>query len=152
MTRPRTGLDPRGPRFGQALTGSLTLAAFLLDQPLLVAGLALVLGAGALLGPRSNLWAQLYKRLVQPRLSPPASLEHPAPPRFAQALGALFLASAALLLLPLASGLAAAIGWALVLIVSGLALLAALTGLCLGCELYVRLQRWQDPRPDGVGG
>ncbi len=33
------------------------------------------------------------------------------------------------------------VAWALALIVSGLALLAASTGFCVGCELYVILRR-----------
>jgi hypothetical protein len=32
-------------------------------------------------------------------------------------------------------------GWALTLLVSGLALLAATTGLCMGCEAYLGLAR-----------
>jgi hypothetical protein len=57
MTREHTGIDPRGPRFGQALTGSATLAAFVLDAPFVLVGLAVVLGAGSVLGARFNLWA-----------------------------------------------------------------------------------------------
>lgn len=150
MTDRTDGIDPRGPRFGQALTGSLTLAAFLLDLPELVAGLAFLLGAGSVLGSRFNVWAQLYKRLVQPWLEPPGELEHPAPPRFAMCLGFVFLSAAAMTLIPLAGYVPVWIGWALTLAVSGLALLAAVTGLCIGCELYVRIQRLRARRDEGV--
>lgn len=132
-------IDARGPRFGQSLTGTLSLVAFLADLPILVAALAVVLGAGSLLGSRFNLWGQLYRRLVQPRLDPPGELEHPAPPRFAMGLGFLFLSAAAILLLvnvgpPI-------VAWGLVLMVSALALFAAASGICLGCEIYLLLQR-----------
>lgn len=141
MPRDRTGIDPRAPRFGQALTGTLTLGAFLLDAPWLVAALALLLGAGATFGSRANLWAQLYKRLVQPFLAPPEELEHPAPPRFAMCLGFVFTSAGALVLLPLAGYVAAWIGWTLVLIVSALALFAAATDVCVGCRLYALVAR-----------
>jgi hypothetical protein len=136
-------VDVRGPRFGQALTGSLALAAFLLDQPLLVAGLAAVLGAGSVLGYRWNLWARIYRALVRPRLGPPPELEHPAPPRFATTLGFVFLTLGAVVLGPLAGIAAAWIGWSLVLAVAGLATFAAATDICVGCEIYVLLQRWR---------
>ncbi len=136
MPRQGTGIDPRAPRFGQALTGTLTLVAFLVAAPWVVAGLALVLGAGATFGSRGNLWAQLYKRLVQPRLDPPDELEHPAPPRFAMCLGFVFTSAGALVLIPLAGYVGAWIGWTLVLAVSALALFAAVTDVCVGCRLY----------------
>lgn len=141
MPSQRKGIDPRGPRFGQTLTGSITLLAFLLDAPTVVGLLALVLGAGSVLGYRYNLWAQLYKRLVRPLLSAPDETEHPAPPRFAMCLGFVFTSVGWLLLEPLAPFVAASVGWAFVLIVSALALFAAATDICVGCELYVLLQR-----------
>lgn len=145
MTSRTEGIDPRGPRFGQTLTGSITLVAFLLDQTWLVAGLAVILGLGAVGGYRYNLWAKLYKHLVRPRLATPDEPEHPDPPRFAMCLGFVFLSVAAVLLTALAPYTAAWIGWTLVLVVSGLALLAAVTGLCVGCEIYVRIQRLRSP-------
>lgn len=141
MASQHEGIDPRGPRFGQALTGTISLLAFVLEEPLLVAALATVLGFGAVGGYRVNLWAQLFKRLVKPRLDPPGEREHPDPPRFAMCLGFLFLSSAAIVLLALGPFVTPWIGWALVLTVAGLALLAAVSGLCIGCELYVRIQR-----------
>jgi hypothetical protein len=70
-------------------------------------------------------------------LEPPAELEEAAPPRFANTLGFLFLAAASVLLL---AGVPP-VAWGLALLVSGLALLAAVTGLCVGCELYVIARR-----------
>lgn len=143
MTRRTDGIDPRGPRFGQALTGSLALGAFVFDAPSVLVALALVLGAGSVLGPRFNLWARTYKRLVRPFLTAPEESEHPAPPRFAMCLGFVFVSTAAIVLVPLAGYVPAWIGWALALTVAALALLAAGTGICVGCEVFVRLQRWR---------
>lgn len=153
MTRSTDGIDPRGPRFGQTLTGSLALAAFLFEAPGVLVALALVLGAGSVLGYRFNLWAQAYKRIVRPLLSAPDEREHPAPPRFAMCIGFVFVSTAAILLIPLAAYVPAWIGWTLALTVAGLALLAAATGLCVGCEIFARIQRWRarsEPDPEGV--
>lgn len=146
MTGGTDGIDPRGPRFGQALTGSAALGAFVFDQPGVLVALAIVLGAGSVLGYRFNLWAQTYKRLVRPWLAAPGEREHPAPPRFAMCLGFVFVSAAAVALIPLAGYVPAWIGWTLALAVTGLALLAAATGICVGCEIFVRLQRWRSAR------
>lgn len=150
MTQDDTGIDPRGPRFGQTLTGTLALAAFVVGEPWVIVGLAAVLGAGSVLGKRFNLWAQLYKHVLRRLLDPPTELEHPAPPRFAMTLGFGFLASAGILLIPLAGYVPTWIGWSLVLAVSGLALLAAITGICVGCRLFVLIQRIRGVRPAEV--
>jgi hypothetical protein len=76
---------------------------------------------------------RFYQAVVKPRLAPPAHLEDPRPPRFAAAVGVVFLGAATL---ALAFG-ASTLGWALALVVAALAALAAITGLCVGCEMYV---------------
>jgi Domain of unknown function (DUF4395)/Thioredoxin len=59
-------------------------------------------------------------------------IEDSRPPRFANAIGAVVLGAAAL-----AHGLGfATLGWTLGFLVAGLALLAAATGFCAGCEMY----------------
>jgi hypothetical protein len=152
MTSRRKGIDPRGPRFGQTLTGSLALAAFVFDAPLVLAALAVVLGAGSVLGYRFNLWARLYEALVRPFLGEPAVREHPAPPRFAMCLGFVFVSAAAITLVSLGAYVPAWIGWTLALAVAGLALLAATTGICVGCEIYGRLVRRGASEREGVSG
>lgn len=136
-------VDPRQPRFGQAVTGTVLLVGYLLDWPLVLPVLAVVLAGASLLGPRANLYAYLFrwvKRLA--RLGPPHELEEAAPPRFANTLGFLFLTVASVAYFafrpPVMEGLLA---WALGLLVSALALLAAATGLCVGCEFYVLARR-----------
>lgn len=138
-------IDPRAPRFNQGVVGAGVLVAFLADAPLVLPLLALPLAAGAFLGPQANPIALAWRALVVPmlRLGPPRARKDAAPVRFAMAVGFAFLAAASVLLLV---GMAPAIGWTLALVVAALALLAAATDLCVGCEIYVLIARWL-PRP-----
>lgn len=127
-------IDPRQPRFGQAITGLVLLVGFLTSFRPAIGAVAVVLAGASLGGPRLNLYAHLYPAFARMvRLGPPAVLEESAPPRFANTVGFAFTALASVLG---AAGLTAA-AWTLALVVSALALLAAITGLCVGCELYV---------------
>lgn len=134
------GIDPRGPRLAASLT-SLVLALVLVSPlPAAVALLAfqtVVFAVGAVRGIQHTPYAALFRTLVRPRLSAPAELEDPRPPRFAQGLG---LAFAAVGLVGFLAGVSV-VG----LVATGLALVAALLnavfGLCLGCELYLILRR-----------
>ncbi|HEV3474086.1 MAG TPA: DUF4395 domain-containing protein [Actinomycetota bacterium] len=137
MTQPATMVDPRQPRFGQAITGTVLLLGFLAELPIVLPVLAALLAGASLLGPRWNLYAYLYPP-VKRLLGPPSELEEAAPPRFANTLGFLFLTAATFAHYGFGTeGLA----WGLGLLVSGLALLAAVTGLCVGCEFYVLARR-----------
>ena len=130
-------IDPRGPRFNQAVLTAGLLVGFVLDLRPVVPVLALVLRAGAAFGPRYGPFLRFYAEVVRPRLGPPAELEDPRPPRFAAALGVVFLAAATV---AFALG-AAGVGWALALVVAALAGLAATTGICVGCEVYLAATR-----------
>lgn len=135
------GVDPRAPRFNQAVTALAIAAAFLLDAPLLLAAPALWLAAAAFLGPRFNLWGRVFVHLVRPALGLPlpVKLKVPGPARFAAGMGVAFLAPAALL-----AGLdggAGVVGWSLAGAVAALAALAAATDYCLGCEIHAFLVR-----------
>jgi uncharacterized protein DUF4395 len=134
-------IDPRQPRLGQGITGTVLLLGFLLDQPLVLPVLAVILAAASLGGPGINPYALLFRTVRSAGwLGPPRELEEAAPPRFSNTLGFAFLTTASIAYylpaLPL-TGLA----WGLGLLVSALALLAATTGLCVGCELYVFVRR-----------
>ncbi|WP_261166141.1 DUF4395 domain-containing protein [Microbacterium sp. Marseille-Q6965] len=89
------------------------------------------------LSPRTAPWGVAFRRLVRPRLRPPAELEDPRPPRFAQGVG-LFVTGLGLVLhlfgVPWALPIAAAAAFVA-------AFLNAAFGLCLGCQLYLGLQR-----------
>ena len=134
-------IDPRGPRFNALLT-SVVLAVALLTAPgtvgvVLLAVQAALFATAVALGVQRTPAAYLFKTLVRPRLAPPAHLEDPAPPRFAQAVGLVF---AVVGLVGYLSGVtllgAIATGFAL-----AAALLNGVFGFCLGCEMYLLLKR-----------
>jgi Domain of unknown function (DUF4395) len=124
-------IDSRAPRFNQATIGVLSLVAVLTGWHWLVGLLALQLVVGLVFGRRYCLPCLAYFELVQPRFGE-GPLEDSRPPRAANMVGAVVLAASALAYFA-ASDLA---GTALALLVSGLALLAAATGFCTGCEAY----------------
>ena len=113
------------------------LAGYLFDWRPVVPVFAAVLLLGAALGPRYGPFLRLYAEVIRPRLPAPAAMEDPRPPRFAAAVGVLFLVAASVSFLAGAPGLA----WALALIVAVLAGLAAVTGLCIGCEIWLLFAR-----------
>ena len=135
-------IDPRGPRFNQAAITVLLLVGFVLDARVVVPAVALVLLAGAALGPRWGPFLRLYSEVIRPRLAPPAELEDPRPPRFAAAVGVVFLAAATVAFL---AG-NAVVGWVLALVVAVLAGLAATTGVCVGCEIWLFIARRRGTR------
>ena len=122
-----SAVHPLQPRFAQAITGVLCLEAILFDTPVAV-GVALALVLVSLLAPRWSPVAWVFRRIAPP----PGDLEPAAPVRFAQALAAVFL-SLALVLLGVGAGLA---GWIVVGLVTALALVSAISGVCVGCEIY----------------
>ncbi|HET9442196.1 MAG TPA: DUF4395 domain-containing protein [Acidimicrobiales bacterium] len=137
MQAPPKPIDPRGPRFNQAVLTVALLGGFLLDFEPVVPLFAVVLLLGAAFGPRYGPFLRLYAELIRPRLAPPTELEDPRPPRFAAAVGVAFLAGATVAFAAGAEG----VGWALALVVAALAGLAAVTGICVGCEIYLFLAR-----------
>lgn len=124
-------IDSRGPRTNQAVIGSLALLAFVIDWWPLLAILAAQLAVGLRFGRRFCLPCLTYFEVIQPRFGE-GPIEDSRPPRFANQVGLVVLAAASLAHL---FGLAP-LGWALGLLVAALALFAALTGFCAGCEMY----------------
>jgi hypothetical protein len=124
-------IDARGPRVNQAVIGSLALLAFVLGAEWLPALLAAQLAIGLTFGRQFCLPCLLYFEVIQPRFGE-GPIEDSRPPRFANMVGVAFLGGATVAFLV---GVPA-LGWALTLIVAALALLAAGTGLCMGCEAY----------------
>jgi Domain of unknown function (DUF4395) len=124
-------IDERAPRFNQAVTGMVALLGAIFGWPLAWALMAGQLLIGLTLGRRFCLTCLAYFTLLQPRFGE-GELEDSRPPRLANKLGVAFLGSAAL-----AWWLGAPVaGTVLGLVVAILALLAAITGFCAGCELY----------------
>jgi uncharacterized protein DUF4395 len=135
-------IDARAPRFNQLVIGTLALTAFLVDWWPLYAILAVQLALGLTLGRRWCLPCLAYFELVQPIFGE-GPIEDSRPPRFSNLLGVVFLGTAAI---AHAAG-AATLGWSLGLLVAALALLAAVTGLCAGCEAYRLGARLRGIRP-----
>ena len=97
----------------------------------LLALLALQLALGLTLGRRWCLACVFYFEVLQRRFGE-GPLEDARPPRFANMIGLAFLSAASLAYL----GDVDVLGMALGGIVAALALLAAATGFCTGCEAY----------------
>ena len=124
-------IDARAPRFNQATIGLLSAVAVVMGWWWLLALLAAQLAIGVTLGRRFCLPCLAYFELVQPRVGE-GRLEDARPPRFANLVGALFLSGATACY---AAGFPLA-GAVLGSLVAILALLAAATGFCTGCEVY----------------
>ena len=137
-----TQVDPRGPRFGAAVTVVVLGAILILGPRSAVAGVLLTIqllafAAGAVLGLGAQPYGAFFKKFVRPRLAAPTELEDSRPPQFAQAVG-------------LGFALLGTVGWILgspVLFYVALgaafaaAFLNAAFNYCLGCEMYLLLQR-----------
>ncbi len=113
------------PRFSQAVQAVALAVAYAVDARAVVPILALVLLVAVLGGPTWNLFGRIYRGLQLPAGEP----EPAAPPRFAQTLGAVFLAiaTAGLFLAERDTTAYSVIGWGPALAVAVLAGLAATT-------------------------
>jgi hypothetical protein len=138
-------IDARAPRFNQATIGVVSVVALLTGWWWLLGLLALQLTLGLRFGRRYCLPCVFYFEVVQPRLGE-GPVEDARPPRFANLVGAVFLSTATLAYLVGLPAVGAVLGG----IVAALALLAATTGLCVGCELYKLLARVRGVRPGRV--
>ena len=124
-------IDRRAPRANQLAIGVLALVAFVTGWWPILGLLALQLVVGLTLGRRWCIACVAYFELVQPRFGE-GPLEDSRSPRFANVMGAVVLTTATV---AVAAGYST-LGWALGLLVAALALLAAVTGFCTGCEIY----------------
>ena len=135
-------IDPRGPRFGAAVTAVVLVIVLITGSTWLLAAQAAVFAVGAAFGLRYAPYGLLYRWLAKPRLGPPSVLEAEAPPRFAQGVGLVF-------------ALAGVAGYAAGITVLGVvataaalaaAFLNAAFGFCLGCETYLIIRRFWPAR------
>ena len=122
-------IDPRGPRFAAALTTLVLAIVLVTGSRWLLAAQVVVFALGA---AGVSPYAAVFKRFVRPRLAPPAELEDPRPPRFAQGIGLVFALVGLV-------GFIAGPTW-LGYLATGFALVAALLNatiqVCLGCQIY----------------
>lgn len=143
-------IDVRGPRFGAAITATLLGTALVVQGAVGLVLVAVQLAhfvIATVFGLAWSPWGNVF-RFVKHRLDlgPPPETEPEGPPRFAQACG---LAVTGAGFVALLAGLET-LGWILVGVVLALSALLALTGLCIGCELYLLGQRLWGPRPGRV--
>ncbi len=109
----------------------VALAGAVLGWPVLWALMAVQLGLGLMLGRKWCLTCRFYYEVIQPRLGE-GELEDSRPPRLANMMGTAFLGVAAIAWWVGAP----VVGTVLGAIVAALALLAAVTNFCTGCEIY----------------
>jgi hypothetical protein len=135
MPQPDSTIDPRGPRFAAWVTTAVLVIVLVTGSGVLLAAQAIVFAVGAFAGLRLHPYGQLYRTFVAPRLGPPTRREDPTPVRFAQGVG---LAFTAIGTIGYATGLTA-LAVSVTALALGAAFLNAAFGLCLGCEIYLRL-------------
>lgn len=116
---------------------SASLAQRALDPGFLLTVVIAALFLWSVVSPATAPWGVLFRRLVRPRLAPPAELEDPRPPRFSQGVG-LFVVGIGLILHLFGVPWALSIATAAAFIA---AFLNAAFAFCLGCQLYLLLQR-----------
>jgi hypothetical protein len=139
---PRTGIDPRGPRFAAWITTVVLAVVLLTSSGWLLALQAVIFAVGAFVGLKYAPYGAFYRTVLRgpfnKRFGPPSELEAEAPPRFAQGVGFAFALVGAIGYL---SG-----GWVVGLIFTAFAFVAAFLnaafGYCLGCQVYLLIQRF----------
>lgn len=141
----KTQIDPRGPRFGAAITSVLLLIdVYLSLDPKsfstavsLLSIIVTLFAIGAFFGNSKHPYGYIFKRLVRPLLAAPKELEDSRPPQFAQLVG-LLVAGIGLILgiagIPLGLTIAAAAAFFA-------AFLNAVFNYCLGCQIWLGLAR-----------
>lgn len=143
-------IDPRSLRFAAWVTTAVLVLVLVTGSAVLLAAQAVVFAIGTFAGLQLHPYGVVYRAFVAPRLTPPASRparrvetstsasaewEDSAPVRFVQGVG---LAFAAIGTIGYATGLTP-LGVTATALALGAALLNAAFGLCLGCEIYLRL-------------
>lgn len=132
-------VDRNGMRGGAAISVVALVAAYLagyhaIGGRIVVACVAVALGIGSIFGPRRGPLGAMYRALKRSlRLNIPVEPEDESPPRFAQTLGFVFLTASTIALFARSF----VVGWALALLVAALQALLAVTGICVGCEMYL---------------
>jgi hypothetical protein len=134
-------IDPRGYRFGAAITLVVSVVAIILGPStagiITMGVLALLFLPGATIGPQATVQSFLFKKLIRPRIGAPKETESFRPPRFAQQMG-LGFSLLAVLFGVLAMPVLFYVFTGFVVIAS---FLNSVFGFCLGCEIYLLLKR-----------
>lgn len=126
-------IDRNAHRFGAAASAVGLLAAYLADWRPIGAVMTAVFAVGVTFGLRFSPMGVTYRALKKGlSLKLDVVPEEEAPPRFAQAMGLLFMALATIAFAAWGS-----VGWIFVLVVAALQALLGVTGICVGCEMYL---------------
>lgn len=143
-------IDPRGPRFGAAITSVLALISFYMTSSgnflagyLTMSLMFVFFSWSVFLGRVTHPFSWLYKNTLASRLAPPAELEDPRPPQFAQKVGFGF---AVLGMVSIAFGPSSMLLSVAAAFIFLAAFLNAAFGLCLGCQMYLLLKRFSTAR------
>jgi hypothetical protein len=132
-------VDPRAPRFGQAITALGLGAGVVLQQPVFVFAITAILVVSAVSNWRLDLYGFLWRTVAMRVVDGPAERDAAAPHRFAKLLGATFTTVASVFLV---GGTVADIGWlslagyATASLVAVLAAVASVFDYCIGCRMY----------------
>ncbi len=140
-------IDARAPRFNQVVVGTLSLVAVVTGAWFLLGLLAVQLVVGLGFGRRYCLPCVFYFEVIQPRFGE-GEIEDSRPPRFANIVGAAFLTAATAAYAVGATTVGAVLGGT----VAGLALIAAATGFCAGCEIYKLVAKVRGVHPGSPHG
>lgn len=132
-------VDTHLAKFTQGSIVVLTAVAFILQWPVLTLITMLCMGISVVV-PGASPFRLLYRGVLVPLhvLQPRVVEDDPAPHRFAQGVGTIFLLAATLVLF---FTHATVFGWALDLIIFVLAGINLTVGFCAGCFVYYHLGR-----------
>lgn len=134
-------IDPRGYRFGAAVTLVVAVVAVVLDAGLAgviaMSVLALLFLPGATVGPQATLQSAIFKALIRPRIGAPKETESFRPPRFAQQMGLGF----SLLAVVFGAVSLPVLFYVFAGFVVAASFLNSVFGFCLGCEIYLLIKR-----------
>ena len=136
-------IDPRGPRFGAAITTVVLAVVLITGSAWLLGAQLAVFAIGALAGLRYAPYGVVFRAFIRPRLGPPDRTEAEAPPRFSQGVGMAFALAG---VLGYALG-ASAVGIVFTAFALVAAFLNAAFDFCLGCQVYLLIQRNLKVRP-----
>jgi hypothetical protein len=126
-------------KFSQGCTVLLTALAFIVNQPVIVLIAAIIMALSAFV-PVVSPYRLLYRGIIVPLglLKPRVVEDDPAPHRFAQGVGTVFLFASSIVFF---FTHATVLGWTLDLIVLVLAAINLTVGFCAGCFVYYHLGR-----------
>lgn len=128
-------IDRNGHRWGAGISAVVLLVAYALDWRAVVPIIGAVLAVGVFFGLRYSPLGATYRLVKRTfNLDVPVVPEEEPPPRFAQLMGFVMLAVGTIGFYALDNGV---VGWTFGIIVAALQTLLAVTGICVGCEMYL---------------